>query len=92
MANLFGGRFDAASAFAEQACRNQPGFLVALAVAAASHALAGRPAEARRAMDQLRVLDPTLRISNIKEWLPISRPGDLSVFEEGLRKAGLSEE
>ena len=92
MAYLFAGRFDAASASAEQACRNLPGFLMALGVAAASHALAGRPAEARRAMDQLRELDPTLRISNIRDWLPISRPEHLSVFAEGLRKAGLPED
>lgn len=91
MAYLFAGRFDAASASAEQACRNLPSFLMALGIAAASHALAGRLAEARRAMDQLRELDPALRIANIKDWLPISRPEDLSLFAEGLRKAGLPE-
>lgn len=92
MAYLFAGQFDAASASAEQACRNLPGFLMALGVAAASHALAGRLAEARRAMDQLHELDPTLRISNIRDWLPISQPEHLSVFAEGLRKAGLPED
>ena len=91
MAHLLAGRFDAASASADQACRNLPSFLLAVGIVAASHALAGRPAEARRAIAQLRQLDPALRIANIKEWLPISRPEDLSIFVEGLRKAGLPE-
>jgi hypothetical protein len=58
---------------------------------AASHALAGRTDEGRRAMDQLRELDPLLRISNLGDWLPIHRPEDLATFAEGLRKAGLPE-
>lgn len=91
MAHLFAGRFDAASALAEQACRNLPSFLMATAIGAASHVLAGRSREARRAMDQLRELDPTLRISNLKDWLPIRRSEDLSVFAEGLRRARLPE-
>jgi len=91
MAHLLAGRFDAASASADQACRNLPSFLLAVGIVAASHALAGRPAEAQRAIAQLRQLDPALRIANIKEWLPISRPEDLSIFVEGLRKAGLPE-
>jgi hypothetical protein len=36
----------------------------------ASHALAGRADEARRAMDRLRQLDPALRISNLRDLLP----------------------
>src|SRR5690606_30245713 len=92
MANLFAGRFDAASTSAEQPCRNQPGVLVALGISAASHALPARPAEARRAMDQLRELDPKLRIGNIKVWPPIRRPKDLSGLSEGLIQAGLPED
>jgi hypothetical protein len=42
-------------------------------------------------MDQLRALDPTLRISNLTDWLPIHRPEHLSMFADGLRKAGLPE-
>lgn len=91
MAHLFAGRFDKASAWAEEAYTNLPSFLMAVSIIAASRALAGRPEEARRAMDRLRELDPTLRICNLKDWLPIHRPEDLSVFAEGLRKAGLPE-
>lgn len=91
IAHLFAGRLDAASEWAEQAYRNLPSFLMVVGIIAATRALGGRPEEARRAMDQLRELDPTLRISNLKDWLPIHRPEHLSVFAEGLRKAGLPE-
>jgi hypothetical protein len=84
-------RFDIASSWAEKAFRDLPGFLMAVGVIAASHALAGRTDEARRAMDHLRQLDSTLRISTIKDWLPIRRPEDLAAFADGLRKAGLPE-
>ena len=91
MAHLFAGRVDAASIWAEQAYRNLPSFLMVVGLIAATRALAGRQEEARRAMDQLRELDPTLRISSLKDWLPIRRPEHLSIFADGLRKAGLPE-
>jgi TolB-like protein/Tfp pilus assembly protein PilF len=90
-AHLFARRFDDASAWAEKAYRDLPSFLMAAAVVAASHALAGRIGEARRAMDHLRKLDPTLRISGLRDWLSIRRPEDLAVFADGLRRAGLPE-
>jgi hypothetical protein len=62
-----------------------------VAIIAASHALAGRTDEAQRAMKHLRQLDPALRTSNLRDWLPIRRPQDLAVFSDGLRKAGLPE-
>ena len=62
-----------------------------VAIIAASHALAGRADEARRAMNHLRELDPSLRIAHLKDWLPIRRPKDLDTFANGLRRAGLPE-
>ena len=50
MAHLFAGRFDAASSWAEKASRDLPSFLMVVGIIAASHALAGRTDEARRAM------------------------------------------
>ena len=91
VAHLFAGRFDAASSWAEKAFRDLPTFLMVVSIIAASHALAGRTDEARRAMDHLRQLDPTLRISNLEDWLPIRRPEDLATFADGLRRAGLPE-
>jgi TolB-like protein len=91
LAHLFAGRFEAASSWAEKASRDMPSFLIPASIIAASHALAGRTDEARRAMHHLRQLDPALRISNLTDWLPIHRPEDLATFAEGLRRAGLPE-
>jgi TolB-like protein/Tfp pilus assembly protein PilF len=90
-AHLFARRFDDASVWAEKASRDLPSFLMVVGVVAARHALAGRIEEGRRAMDRLRALDPTLRISNLRDWLSIRRPEDLAVFADGLRRAGLPE-
>jgi len=89
LAHLFAGRFDAASAWAEKAVGNLPTFLAAVCVAAASHALGGRMDKARQVMQRIRTLDPSLRVSNLKEWLPIQRPEDLAQLANGLRLAGL---
>jgi Flp pilus assembly protein TadD len=91
VAHLFAGRFDTASSWAEKAFRDLPSFLMVVSIIAASHALAGRTDEARRAMHHLRQLDPALRISNLKDWLPIRRPEHLATFADGLRRAGLPE-
>jgi hypothetical protein len=39
----------------------------------------------------MRELDPTLRSSNLADFLPFYRPQDLATFAAGLRKAGLPE-
>jgi hypothetical protein len=50
---------------------------------------AGRFEEVRQAMTRPRELDPTLRPTNLTKYVPISRPQDVAIFAEGLRKAGL---
>jgi tetratricopeptide (TPR) repeat protein len=89
LAHLFARRFDTASSWAEKAFRASSSLLVAVGIIAASHAVAGRMDEARRALRHLRQLDPALRIANIKDWLPLRRPQDLATLADGLRKAGL---
>ena len=91
LAHFFTGDFDSAVAWAEKAAGNLPSLLVAAAVMAASHALAGRTDEARQAMERLHALDPSMSIAALKDWLPIHRPEDLARFAEGLRLAGLPE-
>jgi hypothetical protein len=88
---LFAGRFDMASSWAEQSFRQLPSFLMVVAIIAASHALAGRTGEARTAVEHLRKLDPTFRISSLAGWIPTRRPEHLARFESGLRLAGLPE-
>jgi len=91
LAHFFAGRFDAAAAWGEKAVGNLPDFLAAVCVAAASHALAGRTDKAKKTMERMRTLDASLRITNLKEWLPIHRPEDLARLADGLRLAGLPE-
>ncbi|PQO88552.1 CadC-family transcriptional regulator [Massilia phosphatilytica] len=89
VAHLFEKRFDTASSWAEKASRDFPDFLLAAVILAASHALAGRPAEARRAMEHIRRIDPALRLTTITHWLPIRRPEHLTTLVTGLAEAGL---
>lgn len=91
LAHFFAGRFDPASDWAEKALRNLPCLLASVALIAASHALSGRMDKAKQAMQRLHELDPSLRVSNLKEWLPIQRSEDLKRFADGLRLAGLPE-
>jgi hypothetical protein len=77
--------------WAKQALQEQPHFLPALRVAAASNALAERQTEAEKAMIQLREFAPGLRLSNLKEVSPFRRPRDFDKYTDGLRKAGLPE-
>jgi TolB-like protein len=91
LAHLFAGRFDAASSSAEKAFRDLPSFVIVVAIIAASHALAERMDEARRAMRHLRQIDPALRVSNLRDWFTLHRPQDLAILADGLRQAGLPE-
>jgi TolB-like protein len=90
-AHFFAGRPEEAFSWAERAVRMQSNFYVAVCIAAASGALAGKRAEAEKAMVRLRQINPALRISNLEHLLPIRRPEDLGRLAEGLRKAGLPE-
>jgi TolB-like protein/class 3 adenylate cyclase len=88
-ANFLAGRYDEAISWAEKALRERPNNLAAIRELAAASALAGRLPEAQRAMAQLRQIDPTKRVSTVKDWVPLRRPDDLNRLQEGLRKAGL---
>ena len=87
-AHFLAGRHDEATAWANRALREQPNYPAANRILAASNALAGHMNEAQEAMAHLRDLDPSLRVSNLAEVLPLRRPEDLAKFAEGLRKAG----
>ncbi|MFM9887145.1 MAG: hypothetical protein ACKVQT_29295 [Burkholderiales bacterium] len=91
LAHFLAGRYDDASSNAERSLVDNPNFHPALRMAAASHALAGRLAQAKKAAAHMRQLDPALRVSHLNEILPLRRPDDSSRFAEGLRLAGLPE-
>jgi tetratricopeptide (TPR) repeat protein len=88
-AHFIAGRYDDASTWAQKGLWQQANYQTLLIIAPASHALGGRLAEARQVLAHLRELNPELRVSNIKDWAPFSRPEDLARLEDGLRKAGL---
>ncbi|MDR0210494.1 MAG: winged helix-turn-helix domain-containing protein [Pseudomonas putida] len=89
VAHFFAGRYDLALGWAEKALGNLPSLLAGVVLVAACQALSGRLDEARQTMVRLRQLDPTLRATRLREWLPIYRDEDLQRLVEGLRLAGL---
>ena len=88
--HFLAGRYDEAASWAETAIRQWPDILISLCVAAASHALAGRPGEARQFVITVRRLDPGLRLSDLAALFPFGRPRDRLLLADGLRKAGLA--
>ena len=90
-AHFLAGRYEQASVRAERALRQHPNDQPLLRVAAASHALTGRIAEAGKIVTRIRQLDPELRLSRIAGQAPFRRPEDVSRYVDGLRKAGLPE-
>jgi hypothetical protein len=73
------------------ALQDNPDYQPGLRMAAASNAMAGRPEQAHKAVARLRQLNPTLRVSTLKDALGPWHADDLSRYEEGLRLAGLPE-
>lgn len=91
-AHFFLGRYAEAVSWVAMALQDNPDYQPGLRIAAASNAMAGRPEQAHKALARLRLLNPTLRVSTLKDVLgPFRRAEDLLRFEEGLRQAGLPE-
>jgi TolB-like protein/class 3 adenylate cyclase len=90
-AHVIAGRFEEAAASAERALSEDKNLHLVLRAAATSFALAGRIEQAQQAMARLLEIDPTLRISNLKNFTPLRRPDDMAKFVDGMRKAGLPE-
>ena len=90
-AHLIAGRVEDARTWAQDALRDQPSYVTAVRLVAASSAMAGRHGEARKAVDVLRRLDPDLCVSKLKDRLPFRRMEDLARYQEGLRLAGVRE-
>jgi tetratricopeptide (TPR) repeat protein len=89
LAHFLAGRYNEARLWARRALEHRPDFLNALRLLAASSALGGRMEEAEKMVQQLLRLNPTLRISDLKDVYPFHRPQDLANLIEGLRTAGM---
>lgn len=88
-AHFVEGRHEEASLWAGRAIRNLTNWLPGMIVATASAASCGRLGDAQNLGNRLRNLDPTFRVSNLRERLPFSRQDYLAPYEEGLRLAGV---
>lgn len=89
---FFAGRYEEAAGWAAMALQDNPSFQPALRIAAASNAMAGRMDQARHSLVELRALNPTLVLSNLKDRLgPYQKTENIRRYEEGLRQAGLPE-
>jgi tetratricopeptide (TPR) repeat protein len=89
-AHFFLGRYDEAASWAAMALQDNPHYQPGLRIAAASNAMAGRPEQAHKAVARLRQLNPTLRVSNLKDVLgPYQQAKHVEQYQEGLRRAGL---
>ena len=74
------------------AMQDNPDFQAGVRIGAASNVMAGQPDKAHETVVRLQRLNPTLRVSNLKDVLgPYRRAEDLARYEEALRKAGLPE-
>jgi TolB-like protein len=91
LVHFFAGRYDEALSWAEKALQESANYNIALRIIAASSALAGRLERAQNAMARLRENDPGLRVSDLRDLLPVWRPTDAARYADGLRKAGLPE-
>ena len=91
LAHFLAGRHDIAWPLAEIACREQPHYVSAIRVAAATNAAAGRLGDAQKHVERALRLDPDLRISRLKDRVSTMRPEVLAKFVDALRKAGLPE-
>jgi TolB-like protein len=87
-AHFVAGRYAEALTSAEASLRDRPDFLLPNLIAASSAALAGKLGTAKKAMARVRVIDATLRLSNV-EKVQAMRPQDFARWSEGLRKAEL---
>jgi tetratricopeptide (TPR) repeat protein len=91
LAHYFAGRNADASAWAEAAAREQPNHVIAACIGAASSAVDERFTEAVKEMVRLRLLEPALSLSNLKDLVPLRRSEDFARLAQGLREAGLPE-
>jgi TolB-like protein/Tfp pilus assembly protein PilF len=91
-AQFFAGRSEEATSWAEKAFWQRPNFVATLRILAASYALAGRREEARKAVARALVLDPDMRLANLKDRIGIFRHSqDYAKYADALREAGLPE-
>jgi adenylate cyclase len=89
--HFIAGRYDEALSWGTRTLRDQPDFLAALRLVAASSACIGRMDEAQAAMARHLRLDPAMQLSKLRQYNPTRKPADFGRFAAALRKAGMPE-
>jgi len=82
------GHYDDALAAADAAHRERH-FLLGAVVLAASNASLGRQPDAEKAVEAVLQINPSLRLSKIRDVFDFKRPEDVERIREGLKTAGL---
>jgi len=90
-AHFFAGRYEDASSWAKIYVQQNPKHVVAHRILMACHAMSGRVEEARQACVLALQLDPTQRISRIKDWGPWRRAEYIERLAQAFRIAGMPE-
>jgi adenylate cyclase len=90
-AHFLAGRNEDASTWAATAVRQQPNYLSGQRAMMACHAMSGRLEEAREVCARALQLDPTQRISGIKDRVRLSRAQDIERLAQAYRIAGMLE-
>lgn len=90
-AHFIGKRYEEAIASAGSVTTSPQNAAIGAAAVAASAALLGLDEDARRALQQLRAVEPNLRLSTMRSRFPIVRDDDYQRFVDALRVAGMPE-
>lgn len=91
-AHFLAEQYDEAVAWTERTLNEQPNWMTSARLKAAAYALAGRTEDARRAFAELQRVQPGMRLSEAREWMPpFRRPQDTERFLRGMREAGMPE-
>lgn len=91
IAEFVAGRYSEATGWLRKSRRANPRFIACLRMLAASLAISGDEAGARKIVQELLAIEPSFRISKFVSWYPLRRPDDLSRLAKGLAAAGLPE-
>jgi tetratricopeptide (TPR) repeat protein len=88
-ANLFCGRNDKATEWAELSARHNPNYLGSRRILMACYAASEKIEAAKAVWDVARRMDPTQRVSDIRKRYPLRRDADVAKLAECFRRVGM---
>jgi tetratricopeptide (TPR) repeat protein len=90
-AYLFSDKYNEASKWAMEAVIAKPGFLGPHRCASVCYALAGNIEAAKTSWEIVKRMNPTQRISQTRQFMPLRREADHAKLVEGFRLVGMPE-